>query len=85
MKLITLTGIAASIFTGIAMVPQLIKLIRKKEAGDISIIMLLILITGLACWTGYGFLKRDWILVISNGFSMMVNIIIAFFTVKYKK
>ena len=66
-------GIAASIFTAGASIPQLVKLIREKKADDISSIMLFVLLAGLGLWTWYGFLKSDWILLASNSFSFLIN------------
>ena len=84
MDQIVLTGIAASIFSAMSLVPQLIKLLREKKATDISQPMLVILFMGLSCWIYYGVLHKDWIIIISNSFSVIVNLLILFFTVKYR-
>ncbi|HRO70952.1 MAG TPA: SemiSWEET family transporter, partial [Chitinophagaceae bacterium] len=55
-----IVGIAAGICTGIAMLPQLIKIIREKKADDISFVMLLVLIAGLCGWVWYGLLREDY-------------------------
>jgi len=77
-------GIAAGICTGISMVPQLIKIIREKKADDISIFMLIILLAGLLCWVWYGVLKNDYPIIITNGFSVIVNLTIVFFRFKFR-
>ena len=48
-------GIAAGVLTSVSMLPQLIKIIKEKKAGDVSVVMLLVLIGGLALWAFYGF------------------------------
>ena len=53
-------GIVAGVCTGVSMLPQLIKIIREKKAKDISIVMLLVLISGVGAWTWYGVLKKDY-------------------------
>ena len=73
MALENIIGISASVFTAIASIPQLLKLIKEKKADDISSIMLLVLIAGLGLWIYYGFLKKDWILIIANSFSFLLN------------
>lgn len=78
-------GIAAGIFTGISMLPQLFKIIKSKKAGDISYFMLAILLVGVAGWIWYGFIKNDYPIIITNGFSFLVNLAILGFSVKYKK
>ncbi|WP_301924017.1 SemiSWEET family sugar transporter [Ferruginibacter sp.] len=84
MNKIVITGIAASVLSGMSLVPQLIKLMREKKAVDISQPMLVILFIGLSCWIYYGILHRDAIIIISNSFSVIVNLLILFFTMKYR-
>jgi len=78
-------GIGASIFTAISLLPQLIKLIKEKKAENISMVMLMILFLGLCSWIYYGILKKDWIIIISNIFSLVINGLIIFFMFKYSK
>ncbi len=78
-------GIAAGIFTAASMLPQLVKIVREKKANDISIPMLLILITGLLLWIFYGIVKNDLPLIVTNAFSFLVNSLLVFFSLKYKK
>jgi MtN3 and saliva related transmembrane protein len=77
-------GIGAGICTAISMLPQLIKIIRERKAGDISYGMLIILLAGLAGWVWYGILKEDYPIVITNSFSFLVNSLILFFTARFR-
>ena len=85
MNTVTIVGLVASVCTGMSLVPQLIKLIKEKKASDISVYMLVILFVGLGCWVFYGFLKKDWIIIISNSFSFVINMALTILTLKYKK
>ena len=85
MNTVTIVGLVASVCTGLSLVPQLIKLIKEKKASDISVYMLVILFAGVGCWVVYGFLKKDWIIIISNSFSFVVNMALTILTIKYKK
>jgi len=78
-------GISASVFTAMASLPQLLKIIKEKKADDISAIMLLVLLTGLGLWVCYGFFKKDWILIIANSFSFLLNLVISVLKMVYKK
>ena len=84
MDMTTITGITASLFTATSLLPQLVKLLKEKEAKDISIGMLVILITGLGFWVWYGILKKDPILIGSNSFSLLVTICVVVLSLKYK-
>lgn len=75
----------ASIFTSVSLIPQLVKLIKEKKAENVSLGMMAILFAGLGLWIYYGLLKEDWIIILANSFSFIVNGILAFFTIKYKK
>lgn len=80
-----LLGIIAGILTSIAMLPQLIKVIRQKNADDLSWAMLLVLISGLSLWVWYGFIKNELPIILSNAFAVLVNITLLTFCIIYKK
>jgi MtN3 and saliva related transmembrane protein len=84
MDKITIIGIIASACTGISLLPQLLKMIREKKSEGVSSIMLIVLFAGLGFWIYYGFLKMDWIIIISNSVSLMINITIAILTLIYR-
>ncbi len=77
-------GIGAGMFTAFSLVPQLYKIIKEKKAENISYFMLFILLTGLGGWIWYGILKNDYPIIITNSFSFLINLIIIFFSVRYK-
>lgn len=72
-------------FTAISMIPQLVKVLKEKKAENVSLSMLAILFAGLGLWIYYGLLKDDWIIILSNAFSFIINIILACFAIKYKR
>lgn len=68
-----------------AMLPQLIKVIRQKNADDLSWGMLMVLISGLSLWVWYGFLKDELPIIISNAFAVIVNVTLLVCCMIYKK
>lgn len=78
-------GLAAGILTSASMLPQLFKIIREKEAEDVSFWMPLILLAGVGLWVVYGVLKKDLPIVLTNAFSVAVNLLLMYFRYKYKK
>ena len=78
-------GIFAGICTSISLLPQLIKIIREKKADDLSYGMLFFLLTGLGAWVAYGIMKEDYPIIITNCFSFLVNLLVIFFTIRYKQ
>ncbi|MEJ7739061.1 MAG: SemiSWEET transporter [Chitinophagaceae bacterium] len=77
-------GIVAGVLTGTSLLPQVIKIIKEKKAEDISIPMLLLLLSGLSLWVYYGVLKDDWPIIITNSFSVLCNILIIILKYRYK-
>ncbi|WP_294220407.1 SemiSWEET transporter [uncultured Chryseobacterium sp.] len=80
-----LLGIIAGVLTSVAMLPQLIKVIRQKNADDLSWGMLMVLISGLSLWVWYGFLKDELPIIISNAFAVIVNVTLLVCCMIYKK
>ena len=80
---IQIIGIGAGILTSVSMLPQLIKTIKEKQAEDLSIIMILVLMSGIGGWIWYGVLRNDMPIVFTNCFSFIINSILLFFRIKY--
>ncbi len=85
MTFVSIIGVIASICTAVSLIPQLIKLLKEKKAENVSLVMLAVLFVGLGLWIWYGVLKEDWIIIVSNSFSFIINIILAYFAIRYKK
>jgi MtN3 and saliva related transmembrane protein len=84
MQLITIVGILASALTATSLIPQLTKLIKEKQSQDLSVVMLLVLLGGLALWIYYGALKEDLIIIISNSFAFLINVCTLYLALHYK-
>lgn len=79
-----IVGISAGILTGASMLPQVIKMVKEKKASQVSIFMLLILISGLSLWIWYGIIKQDWPIILTNVFSLTLNVIMVVLRYKYR-
>jgi MtN3 and saliva related transmembrane protein len=78
-------GLAAGVCTAISLVPQVVKTIKEKQAEDVSLTMLLVLGTGIVLWIIYGIKRNDFPIIITNSFSLLVNITMTFLRIKYKR
>jgi MtN3 and saliva related transmembrane protein len=85
LELTEIVGIVAGICTAISLLPQLIKMIKNKKADDISLFYLIILLCGLSLWVWYGFLRDDMPIIVTNSFSLLLNITVIILGIKYKK
>ncbi len=80
-----IVGIVAGVITASAMLPQLIKTIKDKNVDSLSIGMIISLITGLGLWTYYGVLIKDIPVIVTNSFSILVNMVLLILKIKYQK
>ena len=80
-----LFGFSAALLTTIAFLPQLYKTWTTKSAEDVSLIMLILFITGLICWIIYG-LKIDSIpILVANMITFIFNFSILILKITYGK
>lgn len=77
-------GIVAGICTSISLLPQLIKLIKEKNARDLSITYLIILLAGLALWVWYGTRQEDLPIMITNAFAATLTVAILVVGIRFK-
>ena len=78
-------GVVAGILTGASLLPQVIKMFREKKGSQVSTYMIVILIAGLSLWIWYGFLKEDWPIIVTNVFSLLLNIVMVIMKFVYRK
>ena len=76
-------GLSAGVITSISSLPQLIKIAKEKEAKDVSLKMLCILLSGVTLWIVYGILKKDLPIIATNCLSFVLNTIVTIYRVKY--
>ncbi len=75
---------AAGTITAITFLPQVIKIWNTKSAKDLSLIMLLLLMTGVLLWLAYGLLIKDAAIIYTNSMVFVMSLIMLFFKLKYK-
>ncbi len=78
-------GIVAGVLTSVAMIPQLIKVIRKKNVEDLSWVMIMVLITGLSLWVWYGIIRNELPIIVSNAFAVLVNVTLLICFITFRK
>jgi MtN3 and saliva related transmembrane protein len=80
----TVIGGIAAVCTTLSSVPQLKKCWETGSAGDLSLRMLILHSTGVALWIGYGVVRGDWVIIISNSISLLLLLGILFFKLREK-
>lgn len=78
-------GLVAGGITSVAMLPQLIKVLKEKNVEDLSWLMITSLIVGLSLWVWYGFIKEELPIILSNAFAVLVNVCLLISYFIYRK
>tara|TARA_B100000963_G_scaffold128904_1_gene112457 strand:+ start:1546 stop:1812 length:267 start_codon:yes stop_codon:yes gene_type:complete len=82
---IELFGYSAAILTTLAFLPQLIKTFKTKRAEDVSLITLIMFLTGLSSWIVYGYKISSIPILIANVITFILNLLILIFKIYYSK
>lgn len=79
--MITALGLFAAFLTTGALVPQVVKTMRTKSTGDLSLGMYSMMFTGTLCWLLYGFLNKDIPIISANIVASVFSFIILYFKI----
>ena len=79
----TMIGLLAALCTTVANVPQVKKTWQTKRADDLSLKMLLLLMTGVGLWVVYGVFKSDAVIILANGATLILLAILLYFKLRY--
>jgi MtN3 and saliva related transmembrane protein len=77
-------GFCAAILTTSASLPQFIKIVKTKSAGDVSTIMFVLGVVGNFLWFFYGWNTGSMPIFISSIFAFFLNLVNLIFRIKYK-
>ena len=78
-------GYFAAVLTTLAFLPQLIKTIRTKKAEDVSLITLIMFLTGVLSWIIYGYKISSTPILIANIITFILNSLILIFKITFAK
>ena len=78
-------GYLAAILTTAAFLPQLIKTLKTKRAEDVSLITLIMFITGVGSWIIYGYEISSSPILIANIITFLLNSFILISKIYYSK
>ena len=78
-------GLAAGVLTASSLIPQVVKTWKEKKAEDVSLLMLVILLSGIVLWIVYGIKRQDLPIIATNSVSLLVNSIMIVLRIKFRK
>ena len=69
----------------LAFLPQLIKTLKTKKAEDVSLITLIMFLTGVLSWIIYGYKISSTPILSANIITFILNLLILIFKITYSK
>ena len=78
-------GYFAAILTTLAFLPQLIKTLKTRKAEDVSLITLVMFLTGVFSWIIYGYKISSTPILIANIITFILNLLILIFKITFSK
>ena len=78
-------GYFAAILTTLAFLPQLIKTLKTKKAEDVSLITLIMFLTGVLSWIIYGYKIASTPILLANLITFVLNLLILIFKITFQK
>ena len=77
-------GYVAAVLTTFSMLPQILRILRLKEARDVSIAMPLMIAAGGTLWVVYGIILGEAPIIAANAVSLIISLATVFFAIKYR-
>ena len=78
-------GYIAAILTTAAFLPQLIKTLKTKKAEDVSLVTLIMFISGVVSWIIYGYKISSLPILIANIITLILNLFILISKIYYSR
>lgn len=66
-------GTLAGLCSMVSFVPQIVKILREKDASAVSLRMYMVTVTGFILWTTYGVLLKSWPVGVSNAVCLLLT------------
>ena len=80
---VAVVGVAAALCSMGSFLPQVVKILREKDAASVSVRMYMVTVTGFALWSAYGVLLKSWPLAGSNLVSLILSGLILILKLRY--
>ncbi|MDD4566833.1 PQ loop repeat [Methanoculleus chikugoensis] len=78
MDTVTLLGLLAGTLTTLAFAPQVVRAWRTRSTADLSLGMLVVLLSGVLLWLAYGVVRGDIAIIAANGVTaVLVGLILS--------
>jgi len=77
-------GYFGSFLTSITFIPQVYKSWKSKSVGDLSIWMVLIVVTSTLVWLVYGYAIHSGPVIVANTIVLLLTLLLLYFKITFK-
>lgn len=77
-------GLIAALLTSSGFIPQILRGFKTRKLDDVSIVMLIVIVFGTACWIVYGISIGDRIIIGANGFTCFTVLLLLLMKYLYR-
>ena len=84
MDLANIIGTLAALCSMSSFVPQIIKIMRERDAEQVSLRMYVVTVTGFSLWIAYGLITKSWPVAASNTICLLLSAAILMLKWRYR-
>lgn len=84
MDWVELIGFSAGTLSAVTFLPQVIKTWKMKAADELSLLMILFIMSSVTMWVIYGSLIGNRVIIFTNSIVLLLSFFLLFFKLKYK-
>jgi len=77
-------GHFGAFLTSVTFIPQVYRTWKLRKAGDISLLMLFIVLSSTIVWLTYAVALMLWPVIIANGIVCVLSLLLIYFKVTFK-
>jgi MtN3 and saliva related transmembrane protein len=85
MNWVDIFGHIGSFLSSVTFIPQVYKTWKSRSAGDLSLVMMLIVFISTIVWLVYGIALNLWPVIIANGIICVLSLLLVVFKLTFKQ
>jgi MtN3 and saliva related transmembrane protein len=85
MDLQQIIGLTAGALTTISFIPQVIRTAKSRSSRDLSLLMVILFLSGIVLWLCYGIMAHVWPIILTNAATLVLALILLFFMLRNRK
>jgi len=68
----------------VSFLPQLIRTVKTRSSRDLSVGMVFFFLVGIILWLTYGVMAQAWPIILANGVTLVLAVILLILVIRYR-